>query len=343
MACEVIVDNINREDWERYAGNFADYSIYQTWPYQQVRAEMDGQEVSRVVIKDENGHVLTMCQMRIKRIIPLGLRIGYVQWGPLVKGKDGKLKCTVNALMQLRKVYIGNKINILRVVPHIYKDGLGNAVSQMLVSSGFKFVSNVKPYDTIILSLENSEENLRKGLHRNWWRNLKKAENAGIEIRRGRENELFDILERLYLEALERKGFKGLNPGEFARPQRMLSGHEKLIVTVAYFDGEPVTALATSNLGDTGLDILAANNEKGLKCGSSFLAYWNAFDSSRRAGMKRYDLGGIDPDSNPNVYQFKSRMGGKEQFHIGAFEGCDNWAIRTIWRMSERVYNLIRK
>jgi lipid II:glycine glycyltransferase (peptidoglycan interpeptide bridge formation enzyme) len=245
--------------------------------------------------------------------------------------------------MQLRKVYIGNKINILRVVPHIYKNGLGNVVSQMLVSSGFKFVSNVKPYDTIILSLENSEENLRKGLHRNWRRNLKKAENAGIEIRRGRENELFDILERLYLEALERKGFKGLNPEEFARPQRMLSGHEKLIVTVAYFDGEPVTALATSNLGDTGLDILAANNEKGLKCGSSFLAYWNAFDASRRAGMKRYDLGGIDPKSNPTVYQFKSRMGGEEQFHIGAFEAYANSVVRKMWTVADKIGNKFKK
>ncbi|MBA7668576.1 hypothetical protein ES703_76689 [subsurface metagenome] len=88
---------------------------------------------------------------------------------------------------------------------------------------------------------------------------------------------------------------------------------------------------------------LAACSEKGLECSASYLVWWRTFLAAKRAGVKWYDLGGIDPDNNPTVYQFKSRMGGKEQFHIGAFEACDNWAIRTIWRMSERVYNLIRK
>jgi lipid II:glycine glycyltransferase (peptidoglycan interpeptide bridge formation enzyme) len=343
MAYQVIVDNINREDWERYAADFADYSIYQTWAYQQVRADMDHCKTSRCIVKNTNDNIEMMCIVRIKHLKPLGLRIGYVQWGPLMKGRDGDLKCTVNALMQLQKVYIGEKINILRIVPHIYEDGLGRAVSQMLLSIGFRFVSNVKPYNTMTLSLENSEENLRKGLHRNWRRNLQKAENAGIEIRQGCENELFDILERLYLKALERKRFKGLNPDQFTRTQRMLFEREKLIVTVAYFDGEPVTALATSNLGDTGLDILAANNEKGLKCGSSFLTYWNAFDASRRAGMKRYDLGGIDPKNNPTVYQFKSRMGGEVQFHIGAFEAYANTVVRKMWTAANTLRNIFKR
>lgn len=343
MACEVIVDNINREDWERYAGNFADYSIYQTWPYQQVRAEMDGQEVSRVVIKDENGHVATMCQIRIKHVKLLGLRIGYVQWGPLARAMDGTLKCSVEALRALRETYVGTKVNVLRVVPNVFEDETGLEVVQMLEASGFEYVRTVTPYRTIMFPLDGSEEELKRRLHRNWRRNLKKAENAGIEIKRGCENELFDILERLYLEALERKGFKGLNPEEFARPRRMLSGHEKLIVTVAYFDGEPVTALTTSNLGDTGLDILAANNEQGLKCGSSFLAYWNAFDASRRAGMKRYDLGGIDPEKNPNVYQFKSRMGGQEVSHVGAFEAFSSLRAKTTWRMAEKIYHMLKR
>ena len=88
MSYEVIIDNVDKAEWERYAKGFADYSIYQTWSHQQVRAEMDGQEVNRVVIKDENGHVVTMCQIRIKRVKSLGLRIGYVQCGPLFRGKE---------------------------------------------------------------------------------------------------------------------------------------------------------------------------------------------------------------------------------------------------------------
>jgi len=121
MTYEVIVDSVSREEWEGYAANFADYSIYQTWPYQQVRAEMDGQEVSRVIIKDERGHVVTMSQVRIKHVKPLGLRIGYVQWGPLVRATNGTLKCTLGALKALCKAYVGTKIDVFRIVPNMVK------------------------------------------------------------------------------------------------------------------------------------------------------------------------------------------------------------------------------
>ena len=70
-------------EWERCARQFTDYSIYQTWSYQQVRGESDRQKISRFIIKDENGHVSSMGQIRIKYVKMLGLKIGYIQSGPL--------------------------------------------------------------------------------------------------------------------------------------------------------------------------------------------------------------------------------------------------------------------
>ena len=49
MAFEVLIDKIEQAQWEEYADSFADYSIYQTWSYQEMRAEIDGQKVSRIV------------------------------------------------------------------------------------------------------------------------------------------------------------------------------------------------------------------------------------------------------------------------------------------------------
>jgi len=343
MNYTALIDNITNQDWEQYAGNFADYSIYQTWPYQQTRAEDDNQQVSRFVIKNENGQPATMGHVRIKKIKPLGLKIGYIQCGPLFRGKDGTLKCNAAALEKLREAYLGAKVNILRVVPNIFNDETGLEVAQMLQSCGFQPVPYVTPHRTIIFSLEGSEEDLKSRLDRNWRRNLKKAQSAKIEIKQSSNSEYFDILENLYWAAIKRKGFKGLDPKEFSRPQPMLSPQEKLSVTIAYFDGCPVTALATSNLGDTAVDILAANTQKALECGSSFLTYWTAFCTSKQCGMKRYDLGGIDPQKNPSVYEFKRRTGGKETIHIGAFEICENSIVKKIWHAADRAYRLLKK
>jgi len=343
MTYKVIVDNISREEWEGYAANFADYSIYQTWSYQQVRAEMDGHEVSRAIIKDERGHVVTMSQVRIKHVKPLGLRIGYVQWGPLVRATDGTLKCTAEALKVLWQSYVGPKINLFRIVPNIYNDEIGRQFSQMLVSSGFRHVPSVRPYNTMMFPLNVSEQDMLSRLHRKWRGSLKKAGKGNIEIREGVNQEYFDILDELYSAVQRRKGFKGLDVGVFAKTQRLLSPKQKMNFVLVYHGDQVVTVDLTSYLGDTAMGIFQASSPEGLQCGGSYLAWWHALLAAKRGGMRRYDLGGIDPKNNPTVYRFKARMGGEDTFYIGAFEATTNTTIKNMWHISEKIYRLIKK
>ncbi|GEM_PF-1549287 len=343
MPCTLYVDKIDRQDWERYASDFADYSIYQTWPYQQSRAKIDGQELDRVVIEDENGHVSIMGHVRIKKIRPLGIKIGYMQWGPLLRGRNGELSCSIAAFEKLTQDYLGTYVNVLRLRPNVIDSLIGRQVVEMLENGGFERVSAAVPYHTIMFSLEGSEEDLRMKLNRNWRRNLKKAEKVQVKIEQECNSNHFDAFERLYDAAIKRKGFNGINPQEFVQPQRILSPQEKMTVTAAYFQGEPITILATSNLGDTAVDILAVNSEDALRYGSSFLVYWKAFCASRYAGMKRYDLGGIDPENNPAVYNFKRGTGGEEVFHIGTFETYTNSVVKRIWHLGERAYRFVGK
>jgi len=343
MACDVIIDNFDKTQWEHYAKGFADYSIYQTWAYQQVRAEMDNQKISRIVIKDGDSDVATMCQVRIKCIRPFRFKIGYVQWGPLFRDGDGKITCTRETLEKLRQAYLGGTVHVLRLVPNLLTDEREQTFAEMLQEAGFYRVPILKPYRSFVLPTDDSEEEIRKRLRKSFRRDLKKAEKAGIEIRQGHDREFCKILEDLYLASIKRKGFKGLDPQEFVKTQSMLSSSEKMNIIVAYLDGEPIAAHLASNLGDTGVVLLAASNEKGLTCGASYLIWYKGAVAACCAGMKRYDLGGIDPDSNPNVYQFKSRMGGKECFHIGAFEAYSSSHVKIIWRICERIYRHIKK
>ena len=343
MPYNVIVDDISRDQWEQCAREFADYSIYQTWAYQETRAQADRQQISRIIIKDDKDNIATMCQVRIKHVKPLGLKIGYIRWGPLIRAKDGTLKCCTQALNILRETYIGTKVNVLRIVPNVFDNKLGKDVSSILKSCGFKRVQGVRPYRTMIFPLDIDENEMRSRLHRSWRRYLNRAEKNDIEIRQGTDLEFFELLDKLYTSALERKKFKGLDPKEFIRTQKLLSPHEKMNIVLAYYQGQVVTAHATSHLGDTALGILAASNNIGLKCWASYKVWWSTLLAGKQAGMSKYDLGGIDPENNPNVYQFKLRMGSKEIFHIGAFEAYSGVYARTIWYTSERIYNLLRR
>ncbi|MCK5271065.1 MAG: peptidoglycan bridge formation glycyltransferase FemA/FemB family protein [Sedimentisphaerales bacterium] len=343
MTHQVIIDDFDSRQWEKYACEFADYSIYQTWAYQQSRADMTGQKVSKVVVRNEKSQIVTMAQVRIKHFKRFGFKIGYIQWGPLVRGKDGSIRCSLEALKELKQAYLDKEVNVLRVVPNVCNDEKGAQISRMLTSGGFGHVRSFSPYRTFLLKVDDSEEGIRKRLRKSFRRDLKKAEKAGIEIREGHDEGFCEILKGLYLTSLERKGFKGLDMQEFVGPQRLLAPAEKMNIIVACFDGEPVSAFLESHLGDTSVVLLAASNEKGLACGASYLIWYRGVVSAFHAGMKWCDLGGIDPDDNPNVYQFKSRMGPEETFHIGAFDACRNFPARAMWHVSEKAYNWFKR
>ena len=343
MEYEVIIDNINKYEWEQFASRFADYSIYQTWPYQQVRGEANGQEVSRIVINDRHGQVITMCYVRIKHIRPLGLKIGYVQWGPLIRRKDDTVKCSVEILKTLREAYVGQRVNVLRLVPNVRNKGVGQELVGMFEQSGFQRVHNVAPYHTTLIPIHYSEEILRSRLHQSWRRKLKKAEGTDIEIRECTDEDSFAILEKFYLEMMRRKGLKGLTPQEFTRTQALLSDAEKMNMIVAYYDNQPISAHLTANFGDTAILLLTAGNEKGYQMKASYLVWWKAILTSKRLGMKIYDTGGIDFQKVPTVSHFKAGLGGEECSYIGAFEVCTNMMVKNIWRMVERTYKLVKK
>ena len=86
---EVSLDSISEIEWAHYARDFSDYSIYQTCAYQHVRGQINGQQVHRLAIKDDDDEILALCQMRVQSVKAIGLRIGYAQWGPLLRKKAG--------------------------------------------------------------------------------------------------------------------------------------------------------------------------------------------------------------------------------------------------------------
>ncbi len=113
-------------------------------------------------------------------------------------------------------------------------------------------------------------------------------------------------------------------------------------VVVVYYEGEPVTVHVTSNLGNTGILLLAASNEKGYQCRASYLAWWKAVTIANHKGFQGYDLGGIDFSQNPGVSRFKAGMGGHEQFHVGAFDAFTNSVTKNAFRIGEKIYKGIK-
>lgn len=343
MSCEITIDKIDRPTWERYARGFADYNIYQTWAYQQVRARTERQQISRFVVKDDGGEVMTMGQVRIRHVKPLGIRIGYMQWCPLVRGENGTLKCSVEALDKIREAYLESRANVLRINPNVRADDLGRGFAKMLEASGFQKIRDVAPYHTMHIRLEDEEDLLRKGLRQSWRRMLTKAEKGDLKVVVRNDKQAFGILDKLYLETVKRKKFRRTDHDVFTMTQNTLSMEEKMHLILVYQNGDPAACHLAGNLGETGIFLLGASSEMGLTYRASYLAWWKAIRLASCLGMKRYDVGGIDFETTPNVSRFKTGLGGDEVFHIGVFEACNGPGVKTIWHVASKVHNLLLK
>lgn len=339
----VYIDGISHAEWRRNSEYFTDYSVYQTWEYQQVRAERARQRISRILIVDDNDSPLLMGQVRIKRVPMLRLTIGYIQSGPLIQVTPYHESSALQALIQLRQAFLGSIVNVLRLVPNIENDDHGERWIGLFSSAGFQRVMSEPPYHTMIVSLADSPEQILSRIDREARRIIRKAERMNIDFKEDTSEEFFDILKRLYAEAKERKGFRGIDADDFAESQKLFAEEDKARILIAYHGNEPISAHATSHFGITAIPLITANTPEGLKCGSSYLVWWKAYLRAKELGMQYYDLGGIDEKLNPKGYLFKKGMGGEEVSHICAFEACESRIVRKIWRTTESAYRLIKR
>lgn len=135
-----------------------------------------------------------------------------------------------------------------------------------------------------------------------------------------------------------RKKFKEyVNVERIGEMDENLDEEFKLVTFVAYKDKRPIAALTGSALGDTGIGLLGGITEMAMKCQASHLLQWEIIKYFKNAGCKKYDLGGIDPKKNQSVYYFKQGISDIEVSEIGIFESNDNYLLRLLIKILEKL------
>lgn len=334
-----IVDEnqITAEQWEQDAKSFKDYTLYQTWAYQHVRSKKEDLPIKRVIIKGSNECVLLMAQVRLYKVPLINRYLGYVQNGPLICHKVDDCD-TQEALLLFLKYILKEKICILRVTPYIFENENSSRYSDLLEKCGFSKITTIPCYYTAILALKNTQEEIFRNFHRSWRRYLIKAQKETLHIESGTDQFHWTILKNLYDKSKKRKDFIGLDSNIFSETQQYLPSTSKIEIIIARDEkGDPVCAHATSYLGETALGLIAASTEKGLRMNASHLVWWHTLIQSKKRGATIYDLGGIDPIKNPDVYRFKMHMGTSAIESIGCFDFYSGSLSRIIGHMVDVI------
>ncbi len=316
------VDDIGEQEWHEELLRFDDANIYQTWPYGAITYG-EGR-TSRLILRSGT-EVVAMAQARIARLPVVNLGLAYVLWGPLWRrsGEAGSLAVFRQALRAMRNEYVCKRGLTLRLAPRLI-DGDPCDFRSILEEEGFTASGPQSSSRTILMDLRPPVEALREGMRPHWRRELKQAERRQLNIEEGAGEDLFRTFIDMYHEMVSRKRFVEPNDiNRFRLIQKRLPDSLKMMVLVCRSDGEARAGAIASAMGDTALYLFGATSNTGLKSQGSYALQWKLIEQLKRAGIRWYDLNGVNPDRNPGTYKFKSDLAGingREVCYLGRFE-----------------------
>jgi hypothetical protein len=340
-----VVEVVSDDDWNILLKQFADANYRQLAAYSSAAAARVKARSENVAIR-EDGKLLGLCNVRIRKLPLLPFGIAYVNGAPLVlKSAESIDPATAlsRCLNALRKEFVDRRGHVLRVIGVARADLSPDSANRSFLGAGFVPCTAKGRYRTILVGLMRDLPEIRCGLDQKWRNVLNKAERQGLSVVRGTEAAFFREFGELYSGLLARKNLDvDLGPEFFLGLQDELSEPDRFVVHLAKQGDNVVAGHIGAYHGDTAVYLLGAADEGGLKTNASYLLQWRVIEYAKERGCSWYDLGGIDPQANPNVYRFKARIGGNEVFAPGPYESGAS-ARRQFVYFTESLYRMIKK
>jgi len=295
-------------DWDAAAAGFDGGNLMQSWAYGEAKAAADGWQVERGVLTDEAGATVGIAQTLLRPLPVVGGGLAWINRGPLVRpSRDGFEPALYGAALDaLREHYAERGGYYLRIAPGI-RDG---EVATLSVN-GFS-VTAAPGWASAVLDLAPDAGELRAGLRQNWRNGLNRAERGGARLVRGTDESLFEAFLAEYAAFVTSRGIETTVTVKLLRAlQQTLPTDRKMSCYRAFDGGTPLGSALIVHHGDTAEYLAGTLLDAGRPFSIGQLLLWRAIEDARSAGLRRFDLGGMDAERTPRgIYDFKRGVSG---------------------------------
>jgi FemAB family len=339
----VEVDRLDAAAWSAELDRFDDANLYQTWAFGEVC--WGARNCSRLVLKLD-GEVVALAQVRIIRPTRLKFGLAQVRWGPVCHPRNGDLDPEVLGCMALalRDEFVVRRGMSLRVLPYAFQ-GTPRCAALEEAFAGFKSEPFIRgeSYRTIRLDLTPPLDLLRKQLDQKWRNQLNRAEKNNLVVVEGSGLEDFRAFVPLFDEMNRRKQLESTGSiHNYESVQSLLPPAHRFLVLRAELDSVPVAGLVGAAIGSTGVYVLGATTDTGMQAKGSYLLQWRMIQWLKERGLRTYDLGGINPVTNPGVYHFKKGFSGEDVLFMHGRVACENFASAVFTKLAQRARGRLR-
>lgn len=176
-------------------------------------------------------------------------------------------------------------------------------------------IKHRQPANTLILNVQQSDDELLGGMHQKTRYNIRLAQKKGVVIRNEKQA---DIFWRLNEQTIDRDGFRS---HDYAYYRDMLASPITRQET-AWYNGEPIASNILVQYGDTLTYLHGASGNTHRNMMAPYLLQWHSIEQARALGCRWYDFWGVSPPARSSG---TAASGVASYFHGYAWEAADAW------------------
>ncbi len=289
-------------------------SIHQSWEWGEFQSKSAARDKFWPIVIEEDGRIIASALI-IRQKLPAGRCWLYCPRGPLVDYSSDNFSFLCG---KVREIARREKAVFWRIDPALPAD--------TRVFNGFYSAhAHYQPENTLMVDLNNSEENIMAQMKPKGRYNIRLAEKKGVTVAASKHpEEDIEYFYRLLTDTTSRDGFSG-HDKEYYRQMLKILGPEKVRLYLADYEGDVIAATIVTFFRDTAIYYFGASGNMHRNVMAPYLLQWEAMQDARKMGLKWYDFLGIAPENNPRhawagVTQFKLKFGGEQFDYMPAQE-----------------------
>jgi hypothetical protein len=303
----------NAPEWNALLSNVERPHIVQTWAYGEAKAraadwhnrrvmlDAGGWRPRRLVIK-RRGTPVAICQLLDKRIAGV-TTASRLNRGPLFLGPDPGDDVVRGVYGALRGHALRGR-GLLVLAPAL-PDSPESAC--LLAELGYR-PRQAEGWCSDRVDLRPDEPLMRQNLHHKWRRGLRRAEEAGVEVRVCESEEDLAWIIEGHEAHMREAHFVGMSRA-FLMALRRAAPRDDFVILQALLHGKRIGGTVAYRFGRVAEGLINWMDEEGRHVDASRHAYWHTALELKCRGCDWFDLGGKRPDATDT---FKEGMGGVE-------------------------------
>ena len=301
--------------WNQFLFAHPDAHLLQTGEWGELKSSFGWKPV-RIVIRNAGVQILF-------RKLPLGFTIGYIP----------KANPDLSFWNEIDSVCRQNRAIFLKLELDAWESETVSSITSYspLTTS----LHNIQPPRTLILNINDSEEEILARMKQKTRYNIRLAEKKGVTVRAWEDIESFH---KMLLLTGSRDEFGVHSREYYQRAYDLLHPGQMGELLLAEYEGKPLAALFVARHGNRAYYLYGASTDEERNRMPTYLLQWEAMKWARTHGCQEYDLWGVpDEDETTLEQNFETRSEGL--WGVYRFKRGFGGELKRAVQAMDRVYN----